>query len=159
MNEQIKKSDNPTRSLISFADENNNDFKRQLIHDNAMANSVYKDESFDLNKEIQSSQQAIDELNASSGLQSMLAAQMLSIHKLQQKTICYAQNIKDYRLEKFYVNAGIKLANCFVQQANLLAKLQGSGSQKITVERVEVHQGGKAIVGNIQGERSNTEKT
>lgn len=45
-----------------------------------------------------------------------------------------------------------------MQQANLLAKLQGLGSQKITVERIEVHQGGQAIVGNIQGGRSNKEK-
>jgi hypothetical protein len=151
MNELVKKAGNPMISSISIANENENDFKRQLMHDNALANKSYKDESFDLDREKQLSKEAIIELNASDGLQSMLAAQMLSVHKLQQKSMCYAQNIKDHRLEKYYVNAGIKLANCFVQQANLLAKLQGLGSQKITVERFEVHQGGQAIVGNIQG--------
>jgi hypothetical protein len=130
--------------------ENESDFKRQLIHDNALANNSYKDESFELDKEKQSSKEAIAELNATNGLQSMLAAQMLSVHKLQQKSMCYAHNIKDYRLEKYYVNAGIKLANCFVQQANLLAKLQGIAGQKIIVERVDVHEGGQAIVGNVQ---------
>ena len=38
-----------------------------------------------------------------------------------------------------------------MQQANTLAKLQGVGGQKIIIERVDVHQGGQAIVGNIQG--------
>lgn len=38
-----------------------------------------------------------------------------------------------------------------LQQATLLAKLQGGIGQKIIVEHVDVHQGGQAIVGNIQG--------
>lgn len=159
MNELVKKDENTIISSSSFMTEKETDFKRQLIHDNAMTNFSYKDEHFDLDKEKQLSKETMAELNVSDGLQSMLAAQMLSVHKLQQKSICYAQNIKDYRLEKYYVNAGIKLANCFVIQANLLAKLQGLGGQKITVERVEVHQGGQASVGNFQGGEGNREKT
>ncbi|APF02926.1 TPA: hypothetical protein ACJ5DT_000051 [Legionella pneumophila] len=155
MNKVAERAGN--QMTCGIANPNESDFKRQLIHDNALANNSYKEEGFDLDKEKQSCKEAMTELNTSNGLQSMLAAQMLSVHKLQQKSMCYAQNIKDYRLEKYYVNAGIKLANCFVQQANLLAKLQGLGSQKITVERVEVHQGGQAIVGNIQGGMGNKE--
>lgn len=48
-------------------------------------------------------------------------------------------------------NSAVKLANCFTQQAALLAKLQGVGGQKIVVEHVEVHQCGQAVVGNING--------
>ncbi|KTD31197.1 hypothetical protein Lmor_2804 [Legionella moravica] len=55
-------------------------------------------------------------------------------------------------------NAIVKLANCFVQQTNILAKLQGVGGQKIIVERVDVHQGGQAIVGNIQGSMGGKDK-
>lgn len=146
------------RACLIANNDKESDFKNQLIHDNALANNTYTKENFDLDREKQASKEAIAGLNASNGLQSMLAAQMLSIHKLQQKSLCYAQNVKDYKLEKYYVNSGVKLANCFVQQANLLAKLQGLGGQKITVERVEVHQGGQAIVGNIQGGSSNKEK-
>ncbi|HAT2138619.1 TPA: hypothetical protein I8027_001028 [Legionella pneumophila] len=137
--------------------ENESGFKRQLIHDNALANNSYTDESFDLDREKKSSKEAMTELNASNGLQSMLTAQMLSIHKMQQKSMCYAQNINNQRLEKYYVNSAIKLANCFVQQANLLAKLQGMGGQKIIVERVDVHEGGQAIVGNVQRGGGNKE--
>lgn len=63
----------------------------------------------------------------------------------------YANATDELELKKYYTNAAIKLANCFTQQANILAKLQGIGGQKIIVERVDVHQGGQAVVGNIQG--------
>jgi len=81
----------------------------------------------------------------------MLAAQMYSIHELQQKIMIYANATDNLELQKYYTNSAIKLANCFVQQANILAKLQGVGGQKIIVERVDVHQGGQAVVGNIHG--------
>ena len=88
----------------------------------------------------------------------MLAAQMLSIHHLQQRSMTYANACEGMKLQQYYTNAAIKLSNCFVQQANMLAKLQGVGGQKIIVERVDVHQGGQAIVGNIQGGMGNKEK-
>lgn len=50
-----------------------------------------------------------------------------------------------------FTNNGIKLANVFVQQANLLTRLQGTGGHRITVERVDVHHGGQAVVGSVIG--------
>ena len=47
------------------------------------------------------------------GLQSMLVAQMLSIHQLQQKSMTYAHAIGDFRLQKHYTNSAVKLSNCF----------------------------------------------
>lgn len=89
MTDLIKMAGNQmTSSIVNI--ENESDFNRQLIHDNAMANNSYKDERFDLDREKQSSKDALAELNANNGLQSMLAAQMLSVHKLQQKSMCYA---------------------------------------------------------------------
>ncbi|KTD00550.1 hypothetical protein OQJ19_07435 [Fluoribacter gormanii] len=65
------------------------------------------------------------------GLQAMLVAQMLSIHELQQRTMAYANACDDLELKKYCTSTTVKLANCFVQQANILAKLQGVGGQKI----------------------------
>ena len=81
----------------------------------------------------------------------MLIAQMLSIHKLQQTSMAFANAAGDLHLQRYYTNAAIKLANCFAQQANVLAKLQGIAGQKIVVEHVDVHSGGQALVGNIHG--------
>lgn len=126
-------------------------FNIHIIQKNATAISDISAHNFDINKARQISQNALVALDAKDSLQSMLAAQILSIHELQQKSMVYAHAADDLELKKYFTNATIKLANCFVQQANTLAKLQGVGGQKIIVERVDVHQGGQAIVGNIQG--------
>ncbi|CAM4488833.1 MAG: hypothetical protein LEGION0403_FIIPPAGN_00428 [Legionella sp.] len=137
----------------------NEKFNQRIIHENALATNNVRSETFDMGKAKQKSVDALIALNANGGLQSMLAAQMLSIHELQQRTMTYANGVDHLELKKYYTNAAVKLSNYFVQQANVLAKLQGVGGQKIIVERVDVHQGGQAIVGNIQGGMGNKEKT
>ncbi|KTD25446.1 Uncharacterised protein [Legionella lansingensis] len=134
-------------------------FNRRVIHKNAIATSNIRSENFDLDEAKEKSRDALIALNAHSGLQVMLASEMLSIHELQQTTMAFAIGCSDLELKKYYINSAIKLANCFAQQASVLAKLQGVGGQKIIVERVDVHQGGQAIVGNIQGGMGNKEKT
>ena len=42
-------------------------------------------------------------------------------------------------------------AGSLLKPTHILAKLQGVGGQKIIVERVDVHDGGQAIVGNVRG--------
>ena len=133
-------------------------FNSRIIHKNAMATNNIKPKRFDMDTAIQKSQDALIALNVNGGLQSMLAAQMLSIHELQQRAMIYANGIDHFESKKYYTNTAVKLANCFAQQANILAKLQGVGGQKIIVERVEVHQGGQAVVGNIQGGMGNENK-
>lgn len=134
-------------------------FNRHVIDENAIATNNIRAEKFDMDKAKQKSSDALIALDVNGGLQSMLAAQMLSIHELQQRTMTYANAIDSLELKKYYTNTAVKLANCFVQQANVLAKLQGVGGQKIIVERVDVHQGGQAVVGNIQGGMGKKEKT
>jgi hypothetical protein len=90
-------------------------------------------------------------LKAQGGIQEMLVAQMTSIHLLQQTTIALANTAGFTDSKQYYTNSAIKLSNCFTQQAALLAKLQGIGGQKIVVEHVEVHHGGQAVVGTING--------
>ncbi|BCA93792.1 hypothetical protein TUM19329_01530 [Legionella antarctica] len=140
------------QTAIQDHDKLPNQFKQEIIHNSVLATNNFKAEHFDLKEATKTNQEGLEALNAKDGLQSMLAAQMLSVHKLQQRAMTYANNCNNQpKIEQYYTNAAIKLTNCFVQQANMLAKLQGIGGQKITVERVEVHQGGQAIVGNIQG--------
>lgn len=45
----------------------------------------------------------------------------------------YAHAIGDFRLQKHYTNAAVKLFNCFVQQANILARLQGVLVKKLSL--------------------------
>ncbi|MFT4060019.1 MAG: hypothetical protein QM652_10780 [Legionella sp.] len=124
-------------------------FTRRIVHNAALASNNVSSEKFDLENAKSKCAQGLSALDVQGGLQSMLAAQMLSIHQLQQTSMIYANATDNMESKQYYTNTAIKLANCFVQQANVLARLQGMG-QKITVERVDVHNGGKAVVGNIR---------
>jgi hypothetical protein len=144
--------------LIEAKEQAKKNFNNRLVHKNAIATNNIRSDNFDMDKAKEKSKEALTALNTQSGLQAMLASQMLSIHELQQTTMAFAMGCTDLETKRFYTNSAIKLANCFTQQANILAKLQGVGGQKIIVERVDVHQGGQAIVGNVQGGMGNKDK-
>jgi hypothetical protein len=44
-----------------------------------------------------------------------------------------------------------KLARTFAAQLEALKRYRSSGEQRVTVEHVTVNEGGKAIVGNVNG--------
>lgn len=134
-------------------------FIKRVVHRSALSTNNIRDKPFDIVKSKQESNEALVALGVYDGLQTMLAAQMLSIHDLQQRTMMHAIACDGLELKESYINLSVKLTNCFTQQANTLAKLQGVGGQKITVERVDVHQGGQAIVGHVQGGMGKKEKT
>lgn len=88
-------------------------------------------------------------LKVEGGLQALVAAQMMAIHKFQQTSMALANGLFYDESSKYYTNTAIKLSNTFIQQATLLAKLQGEVGQKITVERVDVSHGGQAVIGTV----------
>jgi hypothetical protein len=148
--EQITNTSSNSEQTVEKMAETKKAFKRKVILYNAIACSD-NGENFDRAKAFSESQNDIEALSPQDGLQEMLIAQMTSIHLLQQKTIALANRSGLMDTKQYLTNSAIKLANCFTQQAVLLAKLQGTGGQKIIVEHVEVHQGGQAVVANIQG--------
>jgi hypothetical protein len=119
---------------------------------NALACSKYKRDDFDIDHAIEKSEYSLKALGAKGILQEMIAAQLLSTHRMQQLSTAMANESEHMDNKQYYTNAAIKLANCFIQQASLLARLQGYGGQKIIVERIDVHQGAQAVVGIINGE-------
>lgn len=86
-------------------------------------------------------------------LKTLLATQMYEIHEQQQRMAKQAglTNYPEHR--QTYINNLVKLSNVFIQQTILMQKLTGNGLQKVIVEHVNVHNGGQAIVGNIESPR------
>jgi hypothetical protein len=125
-----------------------NDFMRSMIKNNAKATHIL-DEKFDQTQAEIISERGMVALNIDGGLQTMLGSQMLAINKLQHSCVLMANNLPYSEEKKYYLNSAIKLSNAFAQQAHLLAKLQGLVGQKILVERINISNGGKAIIGNI----------
>lgn len=133
-----------------------NDFMKSMIKNNAKATHIL-DEKFDQTQAEIISERGMMALNIDGGLQTMLGSQMLAINKLQHSCVLMANNLPYSEEKKYYLNSAIKLSNAFAQQAQLLAKLQGGVGQKILVERIDISNGGKAIIGNInqtKGDRS-----
>ena len=142
---------------IEKIDNKHNEFKKRTIRLAALACNRFERDDFDLDVAERESHEGFKALGANGALQEMLVAQMLSIHRLQQTSITVANEITNIEHRQYFTNTAIKLANTFVQQANLLSRLQGNGGQKIIVERVDVHSGGQAVVGNINGGFPNDE--
>jgi len=86
-------------------------------------------------------------------VEAMLAAQMAAIHTA---TLTYARRaaIADTFMEgELSEKAFNRLSRTFIAQVDALKKYRTGGEQKMTVEHVHVHEGGQAIVGNVQGGR------
>ncbi|MDP3559301.1 MAG: hypothetical protein Q8R79_02990 [Legionellaceae bacterium] len=140
------------KSSVSIKSEAESKFIKNMIHQNALATSdKMRDDEFDLEQAKNKSEIGFSALHADGGLETMLASQMLGINKLQHTCMVMANNLTHSEISQYYLNSSIKLANTFVQQATLLAKLQGGGTQKIVVERVDISHGGQAVIGSING--------
>jgi len=98
---------------------------------------------------------ALQALAPESLLESMLAAQMFAVHNTSMKMLSRAA-IPDqtaYGVDSC-INRATKLQRTFLAQVEAWNKLRGkSGLQKVTVEHVHVHEGGQAVVGNVEGGR------
>ena len=84
-------------------------------------------------------------------IEGMLAVQMVSTHNAAMECLRRATvpglppELRDQNLKH-----AAKLMSIYVQQMEALDKRRGKGQQKITVEHVNVHAGGQAIVGNVE---------
>jgi hypothetical protein len=86
-------------------------------------------------------------------VEAMLAAQMSAVHTA---TLTYARRtaIADTFMESEMAEKAFnRLSRTFIAQMDALKKYRTGGEQKMTVEHVHVHEGGQAIVGNVQGGR------
>ncbi len=84
-------------------------------------------------------------------VEAMLAAQMATVH---MATMIFARrlaHVETLPQQDSAERAFTKLARTFAAQVEALKRYRTGGEQKVTVEHVHVHEGGQAIVGNVQG--------
>ena len=90
------------------------------------------------------------DLNPNDGFEGMLISQMITIFNQAMNCIKLAnrnQNNSDSYIK--FQNQGVKLMRVYNQQLEALDKHRRKGNQKMTVEHVNVHKGGQAIVGEV----------
>ncbi len=95
------------------------------------------------------------DLKPKDAVEKMLAAQMMGVHAAAMHCLQAAAvpgqtfHSVDMRLK----HAG-KLLSLFTRQLEALDKHRGKGQQKVTVEYVNVESGGQAVVGHVEGGRT-----
>ena len=111
-------------------------------------------DSFDQkeNSRVNAALALLDELEPEGGTQTMLAAQMVATHIAAISCFSRAAIGKQtFEGREIALKFGTKLSGLYARQAQTLAKLKRNGQQTVNVRHVHVHDGGQAVVGNIEG--------
>src|SRR6202171_2268580 len=82
----------------------------------------------------------------------MLAAQLVACHNASME--CYRRAMigeQTFEGRRENLSQANKLSRTYTTLLEALNRHRGKGQQKVTVEHVHVHEGGQAIVGNVEG--------
>lgn len=83
-------------------------------------------------------------------IEGMLACQMVSVHNAAMECLARAMNQEGSIKERDHnLRYAHKFLSLYGKQLETLNRNRGKGQQKVTVEHVQVQDGGKAIVGNV----------
>jgi hypothetical protein len=91
-------------------------------------------------------------INPSDELEGMLAAQLVGCHNASME--CYRRAMigeQTFEGRRENLSQANKLSRTYSTLLEALNRHRGKGQQKVTVEHVHVHEGGQAIVGNVEG--------
>jgi hypothetical protein len=95
---------------------------------------------------------SLTHMKPKSTIETMLAVQMLAVHdaSLIFLTLATKPEAQESEVRSANVWRAARLMDVFTQQVAAMQKLKGKAArQKVTVEHVEVHRGGQAIVGSV----------
>jgi hypothetical protein len=84
-------------------------------------------------------------------LEGMIAAQLVACHNAAME--CFRRAMlteQTFEGHRENLNQANKLSRTYATLLEALNRHRGKGAQKVTVEHVHVHEGGQAIVGNVE---------
>ena len=91
----------------------------------------------------------IKDIQPKDAVEAMLATQMFLIHDAITKNHKQARNSTYNKANNAAINNMTKLARTYTMQMEALNRYRGKGQQKITVEHLNVNDGGKAVIGSV----------
>ena len=100
---------------------------------------------------------AIEEIKPRNAVERMLAVQIAATHVATIRSARWLANAENIPQVQAHYTGYNKLARTFTAQVEALRKYRTGGEQKVTVQHVNVSDGGQAIVGNVQGKGSTHE--
>ncbi|WP_441234545.1 hypothetical protein [Bradyrhizobium sp. 930_D9_N1_4] len=82
-------------------------------------------------------------------IEAMLVSQMVSVHMATMRCACRLACTDDLAQHESVTRALTRLSRTFAAQVEALSRHRNSDERAITVRSLSVHEGGRAIVGNV----------
>ncbi|MCK0139270.1 hypothetical protein [Aliiroseovarius sp. F47248L] len=89
------------------------------------------------------------ELEPSDAVEAMLIAQMTATHVAMTSLSERVFSQSSYKVRESYERSVTRLSRTYLAQMDALKKYRAKAQQTVRVERVSVHEGGQAIVGDV----------
>jgi hypothetical protein len=103
-------------------------------------------------KQVNAAVAALIGTNPNDELEGMMAAQLVACHNASMESYRRAMiGEQTFEGRRENLNQANKLSRTYATVLEALNRHRGKGQQKVTVEHVHVHEGGQAIVGNVEG--------
>lgn len=101
----------------------------------------------------------VNDMAPRDAVERMLAVQMAATHVATIRSARWLASVENLDQVKAHYSGFNKLSRTFAAQMEALRKHRNGGKQTVTVQHVNVEDGGQAIVGNVQhGGRGNEKK-
>lgn len=133
-------------ALMEAIGSNDLDFFVQFM--NQVGNAVTQGQSLQ-EEEINFAMSVIKGIEPQDQIEAMLGAQMASVHMASMKFARRLNHVENIQQQDSAEKTFNKLNRTFIAQMAALKKYRTGGEQKVKVEHVHVHEGGQAVVGDI----------
>lgn len=136
---------------ISVTDKNEVQLANHLTHQSMLVNPM----DYTQQKQWDNTMTVIKSINPKDKIEAMLASQMTAIYNAAMQTLSRASqliqsnNATTLAAGNKTFNIASMLMRTYTMQMEALNRHRGKGQQKITVEHVNITDGGKAVIGNI----------
>lgn len=107
-------------------------------------------DEFEGNDERQFMIAAVAEMKPRDAVERMLAVQMAATHVAIVRAARWLAHAERFEQVNAHYNGYTKLARTYAAQVETLRKHRNGGKQTVTVQHVNVSEGGQAIVGNVE---------
>jgi hypothetical protein len=130
------------------------DWNNMLANQTMRALWIHNSDAKTYDRQVSATVAALVGIGPRDELEGMMAAQLIAAHNAAME--CYRRAMlgeQTFEGRRENLNQANKLSRTWATLLEALNKHRGKGQQKVTVEHVHVHQGGQAIVGNIETAR------
>ena len=110
--------------------------------------ATFKDVA-DPKEKFQAAIESLEAMQPTDSHELMLCIQILALHR-QGMNFMYKLSGASGMFADKYLNASTKLLRLHNEKLDALIRYRRKGHQVVQVEHVHIHQGGKAVIGNIQ---------